>query len=411
MSTHVRTVDGVRTPPPQKSKPEIKVGALLAGYALARMKPLHPLLPAKVRYNLPVSWNWKMLSTFVGSGRRNIYIDVHTKLDAPASYRPAVKADPRWAMSESEIRGFWERGFAGPFKLLEREAMREVAPRMWQLWEKDSSIYPRNSYTYSGSTKQGADASELSNETYARKGLNARDKHLENDELMSLYSHPAIVERMAQLLGPDLLLWRSQFFPKYPGMGGTGWHQATAYLNETFRTATLTPKNLRTLFQLTAWVAVTDSTVKNGCMRFIPGTHRELVPMEIEEYDPIKHAGNKTDRFGSIVMRPALSDYEKRIVNMEMKAGEFVIFSERTMHGALPNVTADDSRLGMSARYIVPDVKIHNPWVLGEGGLSIAYLQIQKLDLERWKIVQLRGDNKGPMADRVIPLPAGARRW
>jgi chlorinating enzyme len=410
MSTHVRTLDEVRASSPQKSKPEIKVGPLLGGYALARMKPLHSLLPDKVRYNLPVSWNWKMLSTFLGSRRRNIYIDVHTKLDAPSSYQPAVETDPRWAMSEAEIHGFWERGFAGPFKLLEPEAMRHVAPRMWQLWERDSRTYPRNSYEYTGSTTQGADASEVSNETYARKGLNARDKHLEDAELMSLYAHPAIVERMAQLLGPDLLLWRSQFFPKYPGMGGTGWHQATSYLNETFRTATLTPRNLRKLFQLTAWVAVTDSTVKNGCMRFIPGTHRELVPMEIEEYDPIKHAGNKTDRFGTIIMRPALRDFEKRIVNVEMKAGEFIIFSERTMHGALPNITDDDARLGMSARYIVPDVQIHNPWVLGEGGLSIIYLQIRKLNLDRWKIIQLRGERKGPMADRVIPLSEAARR-
>jgi chlorinating enzyme len=397
--------------PVQKPKRYVKTGPLVAGYVLSQIKPLHPLLPDKLRYSLPVSWNWKMLSTFLGSGRRNVYIDVHTKLDLPASYEPAVKTDPRWALSEADIRSFWERGFAGPFKLLTPEEMHAVAPRMWQLWERDSRTYPRGSYSYVGSTAKSADATELDNETYARKGLNARDKHLEDDELMSLYAHPAIVERMAQLLGPDVLLWRSQFFPKYPGMGGTGWHQATSYLNETFRTATLTPKNLRKLFQLTAWVAITDSTVKNGCLRFIPGTHRELLPMEVEEYDSVKHAGNKHDRFGTKVMRPALGELEKRAVNMEMKAGEFVIFSERTMHGALPNVTKDDARLGMSARYIVPDVEIHNPWVLGEGGLSIVYLQIQKLNLDRWKIVQLRGDKKGPMAERVIPLPDGARRW
>ncbi len=395
----------------QKPKRFVKTGPLVGGYVLSQLKPLHPLLPDKVRYNLPLSWNWKMMSTFLGSQRRNVYIDVHTKLDSPASYQPAVKTDARWAMPEEEIRGFWDRGFAGPFKLLEREEMLAWAPRMWKLWETDSRTYPPNSYTYVGSTTKGTDGTEMSNDTYARKGLNARDKHLEDDELMSLYAHPAIVERMAQLLGPDLLLWRSQFFPKYPGMGGTGWHQATSYLNETFRTATLKPRNLRKLFQLTAWIAITDSTVKNGCMRFIPGTHRELLPMEVEDYDPAKHAGNKHDRFGTKVMRPALGELEKRAVNFEMKAGEFVIFSERTMHGALPNTTKDDARLAMSARYIVPDVEIHNPWVLGEGGLSIVYLQIQKLNLDRWKIVQLRGDRKGPMAQRVIPLSEGACRW
>jgi hypothetical protein len=46
--------------------------------------------------------------------RRSSYTDVHGKLDAPASYRAAVNTDPRWASPESEIRGFWERGFAGP---------------------------------------------------------------------------------------------------------------------------------------------------------------------------------------------------------------------------------------------------------------------------------------------------------
>jgi chlorinating enzyme len=394
-----------------KPKRYVKTGPLVAGYLLSKMKPLHPLLPDQMRYSLPTSWNWKMLSTFLGSRRRNVYIDVHTTLDSPESYAPAVTTDPEWALSEAEIRGFWERGFAGPFRLLPAEEMRPVAQRLWRLWEADSRTYPRNSYKYTGSSTKGADAAEMDNETYARKGLNARDKHLENDELMSLYAHPAIVERMAQVLGPDLLLWRSQFFPKYPGMGGTGWHQATSYLNETFRTATLKPKNLKKLFQLTAWIAVTDSTVKNGCMRFVPGTHRELLPMEVEEYDPVKHAGNKYDRFGTKVMRPALGELEKRAVNFPMKAGEFVIFSERTMHGALPNVTTDDARLGMSARYIVPDVQIHNPWILGEGGLSIAYLQIKNLNLDRWRIVQLRGDRKGPMADRVIPLPEGARHW
>jgi len=110
-------------------------------------------------------------------------------------------------------------------------------------------------------------------------------------------------------------------------------------------------------------------------------------------------------------MRPALGGLEKRAVNFEMKAGQFVTFSERAMHGALPNITKDDARLAMSARYIVPDVEIHNPWVLGKGGLSIVYLQIRNLNFDRWKFVQLRGNKKGPMADRVIPVPEGARRW
>src|SRR5690242_3989259 len=100
MSTPIQSLEKAAPIAAKKTKPEIKVGPLAAGYALARMKALHPLLPDRVRYALPTSWNWKMLSTFVGSRRRKIYIDVHTKLDAPASFQPAVKTDPRWALSE-----------------------------------------------------------------------------------------------------------------------------------------------------------------------------------------------------------------------------------------------------------------------------------------------------------------------
>lgn len=117
----------------QKPKRYIKTGPLVTDYALAGMKPPHPLLSGRLRYNLPASWNWKRLSTFLGSGRRNVYIDVHTTRDGPASYAPAVKTEPRWTMSESQIRQFRENGFAGPFKLLEPEEMRAAAPRMWRL--------------------------------------------------------------------------------------------------------------------------------------------------------------------------------------------------------------------------------------------------------------------------------------
>src|ERR1051326_7806967 len=136
MST--QTVKKAGPAPAKQTKAEAKIGPLVCGYALARMKFLHPLFPDKVRYALPTSWNWKMLSTFVGSRRRNIYIDVYTKLDAPASFQPAVRTDPRWALSEADIRGFWERGYIGPFKLRERDEMLQIAPRLWRLWETDS---------------------------------------------------------------------------------------------------------------------------------------------------------------------------------------------------------------------------------------------------------------------------------
>jgi non-heme Fe2+,alpha-ketoglutarate-dependent halogenase len=398
------------TSAPRQKQPKkiIRTGPLLFGFALSQLRFLHGFMPDRLRYQLPLSWTPHMLKTFLGSRRKRVYIDVHTRLNLPSSYQPRVESPPEYRMTSDEVRGFWDRGFTQPYTLLPPEEMAKLQRHMWSLWDKPSATYPPGTYKYVGSTGDAEAAGEMSNHEYATKGLNARDKHLEDATLLDLYAHPAIVERIAQLLGPDLLLWRSQFFPKYAGMGGTGWHQATSYLNETMRVATLTPRRLDELFQLTVWIAVTDSTLENGCLRMIPGTHRELLPMNVEEYDPIKHAENKSDRFGTKILRPADGIRDADATNLVMKAGEFIIFSERVMHGALPNITTDNSRLGMSARYIVPDVRVHNPLVLGEAGLSISYLRIQQLKLDRWRPIVVRGrDTAGVNGERVVTYRPG----
>jgi non-heme Fe2+,alpha-ketoglutarate-dependent halogenase len=379
---------------------------LAIGYALSKVKPLQPLLPDAVRYKLPLSWNAEMLQSFLRHGPKRVYIDVACELDLPPSFAPRVQVDPKWALTEEQIKQFWAEGYLGPFEVIPKAEMDEKAERMWGLWDAPSQTYPPGTYQFVGDQAEAGHVGEMSNEEYATRGLNARDKHLQNSELLDLYAHPAIVERIAQLLGPDLLMWRSQFFPKYPKMGGTGWHQASSYLNETMRVATLHPPDITKLFQLTAWVAVTDSTRANGCLRFVRGTHRRIEPMAVEEYDPAKHGDNKHDRFGTRILRTYKDVDASRVVDIEMKAGQVVIFSERLMHGALPNSTENESRLGMSARYITPDVEIHNPWVLGEGGLDIAYLRIRGLKLDRWRALQVRGvDRFHANRDRVIPYP------
>ena len=117
---------------------------------------------------------------------------------------------------------------------------------------------------------------------------------------------------------------------------------------------------------------------------------------------------DKSDRFGTKILQPCEAIPDHKAENLVMKAGEFIIFSERVMHGALPNVTTDNARLGMSGRYIVPGVRIHNPWILGDGGLSISYLRVQKLNLGRWHPLVVRGEDTAKRnGDRVIPYRKG----
>jgi non-haem Fe2+, alpha-ketoglutarate-dependent halogenase len=77
-----------------------------------------------------------------------------------------------------------------------------------------------------------------------------------------IVSLPAVFDAVESVLGPNILVWGSQWFPKLPGDHAyVSWHQDGTY-------GGLHPPNLTT-----AWIALSDSTPENGCMRVVPGTH------------------------------------------------------------------------------------------------------------------------------------------
>jgi chlorinating enzyme len=74
-----------------------------------------------------------------------------------------------------------------------------------------------------------------------------------------IVSHPRIVDAVETLLGPNLLVWNTNWFSKMPGEKTyVGWHQDGTYWN------------LRPPTVVTAWVALSPSISSNGCMRVVP---------------------------------------------------------------------------------------------------------------------------------------------
>ena len=99
--------------------------------------------------------------------------------------------------------------------------------------------------------------------------VSRRDWHLVARPIYDLCSQPAIVERLASLLGPDILLWRTQMFYKKPGDGATLWHQ-DYNVPGPFRVPSIDPP-----VTITAWIALDDATIENGCVELIAGSHLE----------------------------------------------------------------------------------------------------------------------------------------
>lgn len=79
-----------------------------------------------------------------------------------------------------------------------------------------------------------------------------------------LIRHPVICEEMAQLTDTDALrIWHDQIQYKPAGRGGVNmWHQD----------APLWPI-IAPMTEVTAWVALDDVDVDNGCMSMVPGSH------------------------------------------------------------------------------------------------------------------------------------------
>ncbi len=143
--------------------------------------------------------------------------------------------------------------------------------------------------------------------------------------------HPAwqgnLVERRAasiaeQLQGPGLELDYDQLLAKRPERPDAvfGWHQDLAYWPRTpdVRTATM-------------WLALDDSTGENGCMRFVPGSHREL---KLRPHGPLHGDREKSHTMVARV------DEERDLIRLaEIKRGDVTIHDERVLHGSGGNTS------------------------------------------------------------------------
>ncbi len=161
--------------------------------------------------------------------------------------------------------------------------------------------------------------------------------HLLFPWLYDLATHPKILDVMEQILGPDLLIWSSQFFSKDPGDGGyVSWHQDSTYWG-------LKPNTIAT-----AWIALAPSTPQSGCMRVAPGSHK---------LDQLPH--NDTFDEGNLLSRGqevAVDVTQMLTIDVELRPGEMSVHHVALVHGSEAN-TSDASRIGFVVRFIPTSVQ------------------------------------------------------
>ncbi len=218
-------------------------------------------------------------------------------------------------------------------------------------FERDGYLFPLRAFS-AAEAREYRDALEAYEaETGDAIHSNMRHKvHLLFRWADAIVRHPRILDAVADILGPDLLCWTTNFFIKEAeDPAFVSWHQDSTYWG-------LEPSDV-----VTAWVAFTDAPVESGAMKFLPGSHK---------LDQIAHrdtyaADNLLTRGQEIEMTVD----EARAVDVPLGAGEFSLHHIRLVHGSKPNATPD-RRIGLAVRYIptyVRQVKIDDSATLVRG--------------------------------------------
>ena len=179
-------------------------------YILAKLKFLHGWLPETLREQLPIGWNNRMFWVTFKSGGKTIFYDYYCRLKEPKSYKPRASVVPEYQLTEEQIRDFYENGYVGPFDLLPLEEMDCLRQYLVNsLLETESKYLSFTAGDVEFDTTSKGDLltpwNQKMTEEYKKhllKVVNKINRHLEDEQLLNLFKHPAITERAAQLLGP-----------------------------------------------------------------------------------------------------------------------------------------------------------------------------------------------------------------
>jgi ectoine hydroxylase-related dioxygenase (phytanoyl-CoA dioxygenase family) len=162
--------------------------------------------------------------------------------------------------------------------------------------------------------------------------------------------HPAIVDALTRIVGPNIKSMQSMLFIKSEGKPGQAWHQDEMFI----------PTRDRSL--AAAWIALDDATVDNGCLWVLPGSHRSGVI-----YPDREHSDERFDCAHEAYDFPYS---EKDAVPLELPAGSVVIFNGYLLHRSLPNTRERGLRRALVNHYMRAESRL--PWTKAPPGTHFA---------------------------------------
>lgn len=238
-----------------------------------------------------------------------------------------------------------KQGFLGPFWAIdEAQATAYLAEYEEAFGRHPAGAPSSTSSTSSAEDKKPAACAPSSQpQAGASDAANTRfQSHLFLPFVAAIMSSKSILEHVRAILGPNLLVWFTEWHTKPPFSA----KRYTPHQDSTY--AGLEPA----ADVVTVWVALTEATKANGCLQFVP-MHEydgQQLPHSEEPGDP-NNALLKGQRIPTSTL-----NFEAKAVPVELRPGEATSHAFRCVHASGPNTTSSP-RVGLAIRYMKPSVR------------------------------------------------------
>ncbi len=209
-----------------------------------------------------------------------------------------------------------------------------------QYWDEGYYLFKEPVF----SPEKQARLKQIFEEHLADKGTKLSDElntpHFHDERLLEFLLAEEVLDIVEPLIGHNIGLWASHFISKEPYTGrATPWHEDSAYW-----------KGRLDSYEkiVTLWLAIDPTNRENGCMRVIPGTHKN----GFSEYEAVDATAN--------TFATQIKDQidESAAVYFELNPGECSLHDSRIIHGAKAN-TSPQRRCGYTMRYFSTELKVN----------------------------------------------------
>ncbi|REK11214.1 MAG: phytanoyl-CoA dioxygenase family protein [Planctomycetota bacterium] len=228
----------------------------------------------------------------------------------------ALKRDPaEFRLGDEQVAHFHEHGYAAGVRVLSDE---QVETLRGELAELVDAKHPGHELFYEYHSNESPDPSRVL--------FHALGAWRISPGFHDLLWNPAFTVPASQLLDGSVRFWHDQLFCKPAHHGGVvAWHQDYSYWTRT-----------RPMAHLTCWIGLDDATRDNGCLQYIPGSHRWTLL-------PITGLAGDMEAIREVLTDEQWEQFQQPVA-IELRKGEAAFHHPLMVHGSYENTTEGPRR-------------------------------------------------------------------